>query len=263
MSRPRVRVSIKQIYAAVALLITAVAGIFGVGGTSLDELVGSLTNDLNTTISQIQAPSSPTLADIPAYDGSPYVYINTEGGNSEGTPSFTDSEIERAKSGAFESYSPLDSLGRCGTALACLGPETLPTDERGSIQSVHPTGWRQNFYEFVEQEALYNRCHLIAWSLSGENANAQNLITGTRSMNTDGMLPFEMKVLDYIRETGNHVLYRATPIFSGMNMLADGVHLEAFSIEDDGNLQFNIYAYNVEPGVEIDYATGNNQEASQ
>ncbi len=263
MSQPKIRVSIKQIYAAVALLITAVAGLFGIGGAELDNLLSTFTGDSGTLTAQTQAPSSSTLADVPAYSGSPYVYINTESGNAEGAPTFTDSEIEQAKSGVFESYSPLDSLGRCGTALACLGPETLPTGERGSIQNVHPTGWRQNFYDFVEQEALYNRCHLIAWSLSGEDANAQNLITGTRTMNTEGMLPFEMKVLNYIRETGNHVLYRATPIFSGMNMLADGVHLEAYSIEDNGYLQFNIYAYNVEPGVAIDYATGNNQEASQ
>ena len=192
------------------------------------------------------------LDDIPEYDGDPWIILN---GN---IPGFTEDEIT---ADSFESYSPLDSLGRCGTAFACLSEDTMPLrgEQRGSIREVYPTGWEQQFYDWVDQEALYNRCHLIAWKLSAENANELNLITGTRSMNTLGMGPFEDDVAEYIWDTGNHVMYRVTPVFYGTELVARGVHMEAYSVEDDGEgICFNVYCYNVEPGVVIDYATGDN-----
>ena len=196
------------------------------------------------------AQNAATLADVPEYIGSPYVEIN---GN---VPEFADSDKDRK---AFEMYSSLDSLGRCGEAYAKLGIETMPTEERKSISSVHPTGWVSVQYDFVDGKSLYNRCHLIGFQLSGENANAENLITGTRYMNVDGMLPFENEVADYIISTGNHVLYRVTPIFDGNNLLASGVQMEAESVEDGGSgVRFNVYCYNVQPGVVIDYADGSN-----
>lgn len=277
----------KQAKALGALAAALVAGALGIGGPALDSLTPDQISDSDAPAISLSAdetgdeatdntsvgdaaesdastgvPAVLTLADVPAYDDSPYVVINADASHPDGTPSFTESETARAEQGTFEDYSPLDSLGRCGTAFACLGRETMPTGDRGSIREIKPTGWRQHFYDFVDQEALYNRCHLIAWSLSAENANAQNLITGTRSMNTQGMLPFEEETVAYIRRTNNHVLYRATPLFEGQNMLASGVHLEAESVEDGGRgLSFNIYCYNVEPGVGIDYATGNNWES--
>ena len=192
--------------------------------------------------------SAATLEDIPEYSGSPYVVIN---GN---VPEFAESDKDR---NAFEMYSSLDSLGRCGEAYAKLGVETMPTEERKSISSVHPTAWNSVKYDFVDGKNLYNRCHLIGFQLSGENANAENLITGTRYMNVDGMLPFENQVADYIISTGNHVLYRVVPIFEGNNLLASGVQMEAESVEDGGSgVRFNVYCYNVQPGVTIDYVDG-------
>lgn len=166
-------------------------------------------------------------------------------------------ETERANDRAFESYAPLDDLGRCVEAYANLGRELMPTGERGNISQVHPSGWVSARYDNVDGRSLYNRCHLIGWQLSGEDANRQNLITGTRYMNTEGMLPFENMVADYIKETGNHVLYRVTPVFSGDNLVADGVQMEALSLEDQGNgICFNVFCYNAQPGIAIDYATG-------
>ncbi|MBP5304000.1 MAG: DNA/RNA non-specific endonuclease [Clostridia bacterium] len=159
----------------------------------------------------------------------------------------------------FETYATLDYLGRCGVAFACLCTDLMPTGKRGSISSIHPSGWKQQMYDFVDGQAVYNRCHLIGWQLSGENANERNLITGTRYLNTKGMLPFENMVSDYIKETHNHVLYRITPIFDGDNLVASGVQMEAYSVEDDGDgICFNVYCYNVQPGVWIDYKTGEN-----
>lgn len=253
----------KQIKALAALVIAVIAGMLGLGSNAVTPLLQQLglagsTPSASAPTSQ-NAASSATLANVPAYDGDPYIFIASNDAHPQGTPAFTDSEITRAENSAFEQYSPLDALGRCGTALACVGEETMPTTKRGDISEIHPTGWRQRFYDFVDQEALYNRCHLVARSLSGEDANAQNLITGTRYMNTQGMLPFEEDTVAYIRKTGNHVLYRATPIFEGDNLVASGVHLEAQSVEDDGaGICFNVYCYNVEPGVGIDYATGDN-----
>ena len=174
-------------------------------------------------------------------------------------PDFADSDFT---SEAFETYSPLDELGRCGVAYANVGLETMPTEERGSISQVKPTGWQSVKYDFVDGKNLYNRCHLIGFQLTAENANRQNLITGTRYMNVEGMLPFENMVADYVKETGNHVLYRVTPIFEGDNLVASGVQMEAESVEDKGEgICFNVYAYNNQPGVEIDYATGESRAA--
>ena len=190
------------------------------------------------------------VAANPAADEGDYVEID---GN---TPSFT---ADDATTDAFQSFSPLDWLGRCGTAYACLGPETLPTDARGDISEIHPSGWVQNFYDFIEGESLYNRSHLIAHCLSGQDANEQNLITGTRHFNADVMEPIEAMVLDYIERTGNHVLYRVTPVFEGDELVARGVQMEALSMEDGGQgVSLNVFLRNIQPGVAIDYATGNN-----
>ncbi len=189
-----------------------------------------------------------TLEDLPPYSGAPYVAIN---GNE---PYFTAEEITDE---AFETYSPLDALGRCGVACASVGPELMPTEERGDIGSVRPTGWHTVRYDCVDGQYLYNRCHLIGYQLTGENANEQNLITGTRYLNIEGMLPFENLVADYVEETGNHVMYRVTPVFEGDDLLARGVLMEGYSVEDQGDgVLYCVYAYNVQPGVEIDYATG-------
>ena len=193
---------------------------------------------------------------IPDYSGSPYVALN---GNQ---PTFTKSEI---KTVSYEYYSPLDSLGRCGVTHACVGRDIMPTEDRESISSVKPTGWVNNAYDadLVDGRYIYNRCHLIGFQLTGENANKQNLITGTRYMNVEGMLPFENLVADYVKETGNHVMYRVTPIFVGNNLVASGCQLEAWSVEDEGaGVCFNVFVYNVQPGISIDYATGNNQLGS-
>ncbi len=188
------------------------------------------------------------LSDVPEFSGEPYVVIN------DNEPSFP---AEDFTSEGFEGYSPLDDLGRCGVAYANVGLETMPTEERGSISNVKPTGWKSVQYDFVDGKSLYNRCHLIGFQLTGENANRQNLITGTRYMNVDGMLPFENLVADYVKETENHVLYRVTPIFEGDNLVASGVQMEAQSVEDKGaGVCFNVYVYNNQPGVTIDYATG-------
>ena len=194
-----------------------------------------------------------SLEDVPAYSGEPYVEIN---GNE---PDFSSSDLTEE---AFETYSALDSLGRCGTAYANVGVELMPTEDRGDIGQVKPSGWQTVKYDCVDGKYLYNRCHLIGWQLTAENANKQNLITGTRYLNIEGMLPFENMVADYVKETGNHVLYRVTPVFEGSNLVASGVQMEAWSVEDDGEgICFNVYCYNVQPGVEIDYASGESQAA--
>lgn len=188
------------------------------------------------------------LSDIPEYTGEPYIAVD---GNE---PDF--SEEERTAN-TFESYSELDSLGRCGAAYACIGRDLMPAEERGSIGQVKPTGWQTVKYENVDGKYLYNRCHLIGYQLTGENANEKNLITGTRYMNVDGMLPFENMVADYVKETGNHVLYRVTPVFEEDDLLASGVQMEALSVEDEGaDISYNVFVYNVQPGISIDYATG-------
>lgn len=194
-----------------------------------------------------------SLADIPEYSGEPYVTVN------DNVPQFLETDLS---TDSYEYYSDLDSLGRCGVVYACIGTDLMPTEERGSIGSVKPTGWHTVKYDVVDGNYLYNRCHLIGYQLSGENANTKNLITGTRYLNVDGMLPFENMVADYVLETENHVMYRVTPIFDGDNLLASGVQIEAESVEDNGEgILFNVYCYNVQPGVEIDYATGDSQLA--
>ena len=193
------------------------------------------------------------LEDVPAFSGAPYVEID---GNQ---PAF--SEAERTAE-SFETYSALDELGRCGPAFACIGEDLMPTQERESISQVRPTGWQNAEYDFVDGGYLYNRCHLIGFQLTGENANERNLITGTRYMNVEGMLPFENMVADYVKETGNHVLYRVTPVFEAEELVARGVQMEAWSVEDEGDgVCFNVYVYNSQPGVEIDYRTGESRAA--
>lgn len=197
-----------------------------------------------------EGTSAFSLREIPAYSGTPYTEVN---GNQ---PYFTEEELTTQ---SFETYSELDSLGRCGIAYANVGQDLMPTEPRGEIGAVKPTGWHLVKYDNVDGKYLYNRCHLIAYMLAAENANPQNLITGTRYLNVQGMLPFETKVCDYVKNTGNHVLYRVTPIFDGDNLLVDGVLMEAYSVEDAGEgICFCVFAYNVQPGIGIDYATGDN-----
>lgn len=197
-----------------------------------------------------EGTSAFSLREIPAYSGTPYTEVN---GNQ---PYFTEEELTTQ---SFETYSELVSLGRCGVAYANVGQDLMPTEPRGEIGAVKPTGWHLVKYDNVDGKYLYNRCHLIAYMLAAENANLQNLITGTRYLNVQGMLPFETKVCDYVKNTGNHVLYRVTPIFDGDNLLADGVLMEAYSVEDAGEgISFCVFAYNVQPGIGIDYATGDN-----
>lgn len=201
------------------------------------------------------AAPSISLEEVPPYTDQPYVAIN---GNQ---PYFTDEDLT---TDSFETYSSLDSLNRCGPAFANVGQDLMPTEARGSIGQVKPSGWVTAKYDFVDGKYLYNRCHLIGFQLTGENANEKNLITGTRYLNVDGMLPFENMIADYVKETDNHVLYRVTPIFDGTNLVADGVLMEALSVEDKGEgVTFCVYVYNVQPGVEIDYATGESWEAGQ
>lgn len=203
---------------------------------------------------EITTASSFSLSDVPAYSGKAYISVN---GN---VPYFTAAELTTT---SFETYSDLDTLGRCGVTYACIGQDLMPTKERGSIGMVKPTGWHTVRYDdLVDGKYLYNRCHLIGYQLTGENANTKNLITGTRYLNIEGMLPFENMVADYIQETNNHVLYRVTPIFEGNKLLANGVLMEGYSVEDKGaGVSYCVFAYNVQPGIEIDYATGESKLA--
>ncbi len=218
-------------------------------------LLFSLCSCFTTPKSPVTIPeitqSAFSYEDIPSYSSSPYVEVN---GN---IPFFTKDDITTV---SFESYSQLDMLGRCGAAYACLGQDLMPTEDRGNISGIKPSGWQISKYDFIDGQYLYNRCHLIAFCLAGENANEKNLITGTRYMNATGMLPFENMVADYIDETNNHVMYRVTPIFVGVEPIARGVLMEAYSCEDSGEgICFCVFMYNVQPRVNIDYATGNNK----
>ena len=198
-------------------------------------------NDNNISISDI--------SDIPEYSGEDYIILNNN------VPNFSESDLTTT---SFEEYSPLDSLGRCGVAYANVGTDIMPTEKRESISSVKPSGWQSVKYDIVEGKYLYNRSHLIGYQLTAENANDRNLITGTRYFNATLMLPYENMVADYIKETNNHVLYRVTPVFEGNNLVATGVQMEAKSVEDNGEgIEFNVFVYNVQPGITIDYATGN------
>lgn len=195
---------------------------------------------------EVPKPSPVNLSSIPPYSSKAYVEINNN------VPEFSDTSTS-----SFEFYSDLDSLGRCGVCYACIGKDIMPTEERGSIGMIKPSGWQTVKYDNVDGKYLYNRCHLIGYQLTGENANVKNLITGTRYLNIEGMLPFENMTADYINETNNHVMYRVTPIFEGDNLLANGVHMEGYSVEDSGEgISFNVYCYNVQPDIEIDYSNG-------
>lgn len=196
-----------------------------------------------------------TVDDVPAYSGEPYVEVN------DNQPEFTEEELTTV---SYEDYSELDELGRCQSAEACIGQDLMPTETRESISSVKPTGWKNKSYDTVDGGYVYNRCHLIGFQLTGENANEENLITGTRYMNVEGMLPFEDEVAAYIEETDNHVMYRVTPFFEGDDLVASGVQMQAESVEDDGvGISFNVYVYNVQPYVVIDYKTGENWEGDE
>ena len=204
---------------------------------------------------QTQSSTEVTIsaADIPAYAGDPYVTIN------DNEPQFLETDLATS---SYEYYSDLDDLGRCGVVYACIGTDLMPTEERGNIGSVKPSGWHTVKYDIVDGKYLYNRCHLIGYQLSGENANINNLITGTRYLNVEGMLPFENMVVDYVKETGNHVLYRVAPVFEGDNLVAYGVEMEGWSVEDEGaGICFHVYCYNVQPGIGINYADGTSWES--
>ena len=241
------------------LLLCVIAGAFGL--VSCDDLIASIDKgELNLPLGErlTESAQSADLEDIPSYNGeAAYVIIN------DNKPFFEEDEYTTK---GYEEYGELDSLGRCTLTMACVGKETMPAkgEDRGSISSVYPTGWEQKKYDskLVDGGWLYNRAHLIGWQLTAENANKENLITGTRYFNVEGMLPFEDMVADYVRETGNHVLYRVTPIFEGDNLLAGGVLMEAMSMEDNGEgVCYCVYVYNVQPGIDIDYATGENRLA--
>ncbi|MGN0598998.1 MAG: DNA/RNA non-specific endonuclease [Oscillospiraceae bacterium] len=214
-------------------------------------LLMALSLVLSVSVPASAAAKKITLSNLPAYSGEAYVELN------DNVPSFKKSDLTTK---AFEKYSKLDDLGRCGAAYANVCTETMPTEERGNIGMIKPSGWQTVKYDNVDGKYLYNRCHLIGYQLTAENANEKNLITGTRYMNVEGMLPFENKVADYVEDTGNHVLYRVTPIFKDDNLLASGVQMEAYSVEDKGKgVSFNVYCYNVQPGITIDYKDGSSR----
>lgn len=220
------------------------------GGQAVTEQQGQSADSSTAS----QSSESISLDSIPAYSGQSYVTINNN------VPDFTDADMQTT---SYEDYSELDSLGRCGVANAIVGIDLMPTEERGAIGQVKPSGWHTIKYEGIDGNYLYNRCHLIGYQLSGENANEKNLITGTRYLNVTGMLPFEDEVADYVKQNNAHVRYRVTPIFEGDNLVASGVQMEAKSVEDNGaGVCYNVYVYNVQPGVVIDYATGDSRKAT-
>lgn len=222
-----------------SLLITLIL-LLGLGGFGLYQ----------EQTKEVELPSY-QLEEIPEYQNEPYVIIN------DNQPNFEESSYTTT---SFEDYSELDALNRCGVATANIGVDIMPTEERGSIGMIKPSGWHTIKYDGIDGKYLYNRCHLIAYQLAGENANEKNLITCTRYMNTEGMLPFENQIADYVKRTNNHVLYRVTPIFKEQNLLASGVQMEAYSIEDQGQgIKFNVFVYNVQPDIKIDYTTGESE----
>lgn len=243
-------------YFLIGFLLVLFSGMILACSTDTDN-IAETSSEIAVETEQIETEETKTepsaeialsIAEIPDYAGKPYVVINNN------VPQFADTDLSTS---SYEYYSELDSLGRCGVVYACIGRDLMPTEERGEIGSVKPTGWHTVKYEGIDGRYLYNRCHLIGYQLTGENANTKNLITGTRYLNVEGMLPFENMVADYVKETGNHVMYRVTPIFEGKNLLASGVQMEAKSVEDNGQgILFHIYCYNVQPEVTIDYATG-------
>lgn len=256
----------KKISICVISIITSLILLFGCSANVVNNTTQqSISNTVSTINSQKSSKNNITssttteqtfdISSIPEYNGSPYVEIN------DNVPQFTKSEITTS---SFEIYGGLDGLGRCTTAFSCIGKDLMPTEKRGEIGSVKPTGWHLAKYDFIDGKYLYNRCHLIGYQLTGENANEKNLITGTRYLNIQGMLPFENEVAEYIKNTNNHVMYRVTPIFEEDNLLADGVQMEGYSVEDNGrSISFNVFCYNVQPGVNIDYATGDNSTSGE
>ena len=215
---------------------------------------GTQLKDNNSSVTQNATQVQNGFIDInniPSFSDSPYVVLY------DNIPNFTD---EEKVTESYEKYAELDSLGRCGVTMACIGIDIMPIEERGNIGQVKPSGWQTVKYDIVDGKYLYNRCHLIGYQLTGENANRQNLITGTRYLNVEGMLPFENMIADYVKETNNHVIYRVTPVFLGNNLVASGVQLEGYSVEDCGEgICFNVYAYNNQPGIIINYANGDSK----
>ena len=245
MSKKKYKSKYNLIISIIPLIIILVAGYY--------ENKYGVDVDSNQNIQATESiQTSFNLEDIPEFDGkTPYVIIN----NNE--PEFPDEDLN---TNSFEKYSELDSLGRCGVAYANVSKETMPTEARGDISKVKPTGWHAVKYDCVEGKYLYNRCHLIGYQLTAENANKQNLITGTRYLNVEGMLPFENQVAEYVKQKNGHVLYRVTPIFEENNLVANGVQMEAESVEDRGEeVKFNVYVYNVQPNIKIDYLTGSSE----
>ena len=244
----------KCIFAVVILICISIYGYINQNidvSNSVNIGIKNLVNDDTNSPNEVF-----DLSTIPEYSGTPYIEINNN------IPYFTEEDYIAEP---FEKYSELDILGRSGVAIANICKEIMPPkdEERGEIGGIKPTGWVQKRYDnLIKDKYLYNRCHLIGWQLAGENANKNNLITGTRYLNTEGMLPFENEVAQYLdKNENNHVLYRVTPIFEGSNLLASGVEMEAWSVEDNGNgVHFNVYCYNVQPGIVIDYATGESHE---
>ena len=211
----------------------------------------------NRSPAQITAGGQISLEEIPEWDGSPSAEIN------DNEPEFKDEQLQERTDLRDDKLSSLDSLGRCGDALTCVSTDTMPEGERGSIGMIRPSGWQIEKYDFVDGKYLYNRCHLIGWQLTGQRAEEKNLITGTRYMNTEGMLPFENKIAEYVEDTGNRVAYHVEPVFEGDELVARGVHMEAESIEDEGaGISFNVFCYNVQPNIEIDYMTGESELAA-
>ena len=251
----RIKIAILAVIMALSVVVMSSCGLIDFDefgdefGDYLSELFGDYESKEPST--NITVDGNFTYKDIPEYTGEAYVSVNNS------VPFFEDQDKTTR---VFETYSQLDSLGRCGVAYANICKELMPTEERGDIGSVKPSGWNQAKYDFVDGKYLYNRCHLIGFQLAGENANPLNLITGTRYLNIDGMLPFENLVDDYVDETLNHVLYRVTPIYNGNELVCRGVLMEGFSVEDNGDgVCFCVFAYNVQPGVSINYADGSSK----
>ena len=250
----RIAAALAALALAFSFALPATGCSISIGDNATGSSISSTYGGSDSTGSDDARSAQATIADIPAYTGALCIDIN------HGEPGFTAQDEAR---GTFMQFSDLDFEGRCGTAFARIGPDTISNEKRGDISQVHPSGWVQRKYSFVDDGMLYNRSHLIAHQLCGENANEKNLVTGTRTFNAVGMLYYEELVGDYVRSTGNHVLYRVTPLFAANDLVARGVQMEAKSVEDNGEaVQFNVFVYNVEPGVAIDYVTGESWESS-